>query len=98
MTTTQITRHHLDPRFGARSIVTTLAVVVALAVAIVLIALPHSGRTHSAAAGSATRTYAPLIHFRGTGAPPVAHRSQPATSTHTSFRDLRGDDFYGLQP
>jgi hypothetical protein len=96
MTTTQIIRHHLDPRFGARIILTTLAVVVALAVAIVLVALPHSGRTHSAAAGSATGTYVPLIQFRGTGAPPVAHRIRPATSTHTSSR--RGDNFYGLQP
>jgi hypothetical protein len=98
MTTTQITRHHLDPRFGARSIVITLAVVVALAVGIVLIVLPHSGRTHSAAAGSATRTYAPLIHFRGTGAPPVAHRSQPTTSTHTTFRNIRDDNLHALRP
>jgi len=83
------TRHRLDPRLG---IVTTLAAVVALAVAIAFIALPHSGRARSAAPGSAA--YAPLIHFYGTGAPPVARRSQPGTSSS----DLPSQHFYGLQP
>jgi len=96
--TTQINRHHLDPRIGIGTIVTTVAAVVALAVAVAFITLPHAGRAHSAAPGSAAVAYAPLIHFYGTGAPPVAHHSQPATSTQTSSSDLPSQHFYGLQP
>ena len=96
--TTQISRHHLDPRFAIRPIMTTVAVVVALAVAFAFITLPHSGRAYPAAPVSHGGAYAPLVHFYGTGAPPVAPRSQPATSTQTSSSDLPSQHFYGLQP
>ncbi len=98
--TTQINRHHRDPRLGIGigTILTTVAAVVALAVAVAFISLPHSGRAHSAATGSAAGAYFPLIHFYGTGAPPVARPSQPATSTQRSSSDLPSQHFYGLQP
>jgi hypothetical protein len=96
--TTQISRHHLDPRFAIRPIMTTVAVVVALAAAFAFITLPQSGRAHSAAPGSAAGGYAPLIHFYGTGARPVARHSQPATSAQASSSDLPSQHFYGLQP
>jgi hypothetical protein len=96
--TTQISRHRLDPQFGIGTIVTTVATVVALAVAVAFITLPHSGRAHPAASVSHAGAYAPLVHFYGTGAPPVAPRSQPATPTQTSSSDLPSQHFDGLQP
>lgn len=71
--------------------VTVIGIVTAVAVAAVLLVLLAGSSRHSARPVPASTQYAPLIHYRGTGAPPAA---QPVTQSSLA----RAEHGYGLVP
>jgi hypothetical protein len=85
-----LTRRPLDSRSGIGTIFTTALAIMGIGLFIAFIALPIGGSSHTAPkpATSGSQT---LIHFYGTGAPPVVRHY--STSSHTNSQH-----FYGLQP
>jgi hypothetical protein len=80
--------------------VAAVGTLVAIAVAIVFLTLPGSSRTttatHSAATHGRAAASAPLIQYRGTGAPPVRPLNQSAPVLRST--PLRHVASYGAVP
>ena len=91
--TTHIGISYRNTPFGIRTALATVAVVIALAAA-AFVVLPNGGQTRSAP--SASDSNYTLVHFHGTGAPPVAGRGNPLISAPAvTRRELPAADLPG---
>jgi hypothetical protein len=90
-------RAALKTRRATEAVITTVAVLVAAGVAVLILTLTGASTTNRATQPQPSSAYAPLAHFYGTGAPPTTHTPQLATSS-TSGTARPAQHFYGLQP
>jgi hypothetical protein len=88
MSTIQTTLKRTPTRWPG-TIVTTAGALITVAVVVLFLALAGGSRGHHAVSHPAP-TYYPLIHYRGTGAPPASTAGTPPTtpapgSPHKSY-------------
>jgi hypothetical protein len=86
---------------SVRKLIVVMSVVLAIGAAILAVALSSSSgpgaADHSAPVAHAT-TYEPLIHYRGTGAPPVVQQPDAAlTDTEPNTNPKLNGLFYGAR-
>jgi len=70
MSTIQTTLR-VTPRRWSATLVTTIGTLVAVGVTVLFLTLTGPSHRNPATASHPAQTYAPLIHYRGTGAPPA---------------------------
>ncbi len=88
-----LTRRPYDSRFGVGTRLTTALTIVGIALVVAFVALQFGGSSRTTPKSAISHGYT-LIHFFGTGAPPVVRENSTAPHTNTPH----SQHFYGLQP
>ena len=98
MTTLEST-HQLaqGARNARRAILAGLGAIVAVAVTVLVLSLTGASTSKSVAHGNPSPYY-PLIHYHGTGAPPVKSAAPATHTSHATSALLRAEHSYGATP